>query len=99
MILGDTPSSVLVFMQYYMSPMDKLMEMPHMMMVFPYEEALIEAVQGGDYELTKRITWGCHDVVSWLIQANTSVGQTYFQIFNITRYMYNVFLTIRIYII
>ena len=55
MVLGDTLSNVLVFMQYYMSPMDGPMERLHMMMVSPYEEAPIEAVQGGDYELPMRV--------------------------------------------
>ena len=44
-----------------------------------------------------KVTWG-GDITTWLTQANTSVEQTYFQIFNITRYMYYVFLTIHIYI-
>ena len=50
MVLGDTPSGVLVYMQYYMSPMGRPMEMPHRMMISPYEKALIKAIQGGDYE-------------------------------------------------
>ena len=44
----------------------------------------------------KRVTWGCHGIIVWLTQANTNVGQTYFLVFNIKRYMYYVFLTIRI---
>ena len=43
-----------------------------------------------------KVTWGCHSVAMKLTQTNTSVEQTYFQIFNIKRYMYYVFLTIRI---
>ena len=43
---------------------------------FPYEKALVEAVEGGVYVFTGgRVTWGCHGVVVWLTQANSSVGQ------------------------
>ena len=29
----------------------------------PYDEASVEVVEGGDYELTGgRVTWGCHNV-------------------------------------
>ena len=29
----------------------------------PFKEALVEAIKGGYYELTKgRVTWGCQDV-------------------------------------
>ena len=34
-------------------------------------------------KLIGRVTWGCHGAIMWLTQANISVGQTYFQIYNI----------------
>ena len=40
-----------------------------------YKEALIEAIEGGDYELIEsRVTWEGNGVTTWLTQANTSVG-------------------------
>ena len=74
MILGDTPSGALVFMQYYMSPMDEPMERSHRMMVSPYEEAPIEAVQGCDYELTGEGNVGMPQCRCVAYQANTRVG-------------------------
>ena len=47
----------------------------------------------------RRITWGCRGVTTWLTQANTSVGQCYFQVLNNYNYIYYVFFNIHIYCI
>ena len=61
----------------------------------PFEEASVKAVKGGDYELIGgRVKWGCHGVIAWLTQANTSVRQRcihYFSVLIIKTYMYYVF--------
>ena len=45
----------------------------------------------------RRVVWGCHGVITWLTQTNTSVGQCYFQVLNNYNYMYYVFFNIHIY--
>ena len=44
-------------------------------------------------ELTGRVTWGCHNVITWLTHANTSVGQYYFYV--LTTYIYYCFLNVK----
>ena len=42
----------------------------------PYEEALVEAVEGGDYELTGgRVMWGCHGVSRGLLRPTPVSGR------------------------
>ena len=61
----------------------------------PFEKATVEAIKGGDYELTEgKVMWGCHGVTAWLTQANTSVGQRciyYFLVLISKTYMQYVF--------
>ena len=42
--------------------------------------ALGEVVLGGVVELTRKVTWGCHGVTTWLTQANTNARQYYFHV-------------------
>ena len=62
----------------------------------PYKKAPIEALKGGVSELTRdRIIWGCHGVVVWLTQANSSVGQRCIYcllVFILKTYMYYIFI-------
>ena len=76
----------MVFMQYYMSPMDRPMQRLNKMIIVSLrgKEPLTEGIQGGDFSSIGNVTWRCHSVIAWLTQANTSVGQIYyFLIFNI----------------
>ena len=68
------------------------------MMVSSFEEIPGECIGRGLISSPIRVTWGCHGVIAWLTQANTSVGQSYFQVFNIDKLMYYVFFIIRTYI-
>ena len=55
----------------------------------PDEEALTDAIQGGDISSARKVTWRCHGVTAWLTQTNTSVGHRYtiFQFLVLKTYM------------
>ena len=49
---------------------------------FPYEKALVEAVEGGVYVFTGgRVTWGCHDVTASLLRPSLVSSRDVYTVF------------------